>query len=73
MDNAVSLACLTAVRIFIDIGRIPLRMGREPSIFAAKCWLRPSARPATSDQWVAARNPNSLCVIKCAARRIQPE
>jgi hypothetical protein len=36
MGNAVSLTCLAAVRIFIDVGRIPLRMAEE---------TRPSSQP----------------------------
>jgi hypothetical protein len=73
MNNSVS--CISnAVRIFIDIGRIPLPMAKQkhpPS--QPKYLLPPYQSVATYDQWVAAWKLNFLPFIECAAHRTHPE
>src|SRR6266849_6882615 len=73
--HALPINSGTAMRQVQILGKLELFDGNllVNDLRSQKRWLRPSANPATYDQWGTAWNPNSLCVIECAAHHIHPE
>jgi len=73
--HALPINSGTAMRQVQILGKLELFDGNllVNHLRSQKRWLRPSANPATYDQWGTAWNPNSLCVIECAAHHIYPE
>src|SRR5216684_2537623 len=73
--HALPINSGTAMRQVQILGKLELfdRNFSVNHLRSQKRWLRPSANPATYDQWGTAWNPSSLCVIDCAAHDIHPE